>query len=37
MISIIKKNEDVRVVYDLHADGTIVNALGRNIISNTDG
>ena len=37
MISVTKKNEDVRVVYDIHLDGTVVNALGRNIMSNTDG
>ena len=37
MISIIKKNEDVRVVYDISADGTFVNALGMNILHNTDG
>lgn len=28
---------DVHVVYDIHADGTVVNALGMNIMSNTDG
>lgn len=28
---------DVRVVYDINLDGTVVNALGRNIMSNTDG
>ena len=37
MISVTKKNEDVRIVYDISADGTVVNALGRNIMSNTDG
>lgn len=37
MINVIKKNENVRVVYDISADGTVVNALGRNIMSNTDG
>ena len=37
MISVTKKNEDVRVVYDIHLDGTVVNALGKNIMSNTDG
>jgi hypothetical protein len=32
-----KLNEDVRVVYDVSADGTFVNALGMNILHNTDG
>lgn len=25
------------VVYDISLDGTVVNALGMNVISNTDG
>lgn len=36
----IKKKEEgksVSVVYDISLDGTVVNALGMNIISNTDG
>lgn len=36
----IKKMEDsqnVGVVYDISLDGTVVNALGMNVISNTDG
>ena len=36
----VKKMEDsqnIGVVYDLQLDGSIVNALGWNIISNTDG
>ena len=35
-----KKMEDsqnVGVVYDISLDGTVVNALGMNVISNTDG
>lgn len=34
-----KKNEkgNVRVVYDISADGTFVNALGMNVLHNTDG
>ena len=30
------KNED-SIVYDISLDGTVVNALGMNVISNTDG
>ena len=37
MINLTKQNEDVRVVYDIHLDGTIINALGWNVMSNTDG
>lgn len=36
----IKKMEDsqnVGVVYDISLDGTVVNALGLNVVSNTDG
>lgn len=37
MINVTKKNTDVRFVYDIHLDGTVVNALGKNVMSNTDG
>jgi len=36
----VKKMEDsqtIGVVYDISLDGTGVNALGMNVISNTDG
>lgn len=36
----VKKTEDnqsLDVVYDISLDGTVVNALGMNVISNTDG
>lgn len=36
----IKKMEDsqnIGVVYDISLDGTVVNALGMNVVSNTDG
>jgi hypothetical protein len=36
----VKKMEDcqgIGVVYDISLDGTVVNALGMNVISNTDG
>lgn len=39
-MSNIKKMEDsqnVGVVYDISLDGTVVNALGLNVASNTDG
>ena len=35
-----KKMEDsqnIGVVYDVSLEGTLVNALGMNVISNTDG
>lgn len=32
-----KLKEDIRVVYDVSADSTFVNALGMNILHNTDG
>ena len=35
-----KKMEDsqnIGVVYDISLDGTVVNALGMNVMSNTDG
>lgn len=39
MITIKKrgKEEVSGVVYDISLDGTVVNALGMNVISNTDG
>ena len=33
----IRKEEDGGAVYDISLDGTVVNALGMNIMSNTDG
>ena len=36
----VKKMEDsqnIGVVYDISLDGTVVNALGCNVMSNTDG
>jgi hypothetical protein len=36
----VKKLEDsqsIGVVYDISLDGTVVNALGVNVLSNTDG
>ena len=33
----IKGKEEVGVVYDISLDSTVVNALGMNVISNTDG
>ena len=36
----VKKMEDcqgIGVVYDVSADGTLINAAGTNVISNTDG
>lgn len=36
----VKKMEDsqnIGVVYDISLDGTVVNALGMNVLSNTDG
>lgn len=37
MINVTKKSEDVGFVYDISLDGTVVNALGINVMSNTDG
>ena len=31
------ENKDNEYVYDISLDGTFVNALGSNIMSNTDG
>lgn len=36
----VKKMEDsqnIGVVYDVHLDGTVINAMGLNVMSNTDG
>ena len=36
----VKKMEEcqnISVVYDISLDGSVVNALGMNIVSNTDG
>ena len=38
----VKKNkkedsQNIGVVYDISLDGTVVNALGMNVMSNTDG
>ena len=30
-------SQNVGVVYDISLDGTFVNALGMNVVSNTDG
>lgn len=32
-----KEKENISVVYDISLDGSVVNALGMNVISNTDG
>ena len=37
MLNSKKIERNVRVVYDISLDGTVVNALGMNIMSNTDG
>lgn len=38
MITVKKKENDCQnAVYDISLDGTVVNALGMNVISNTDG
>lgn len=37
MIKVEKKGKTDDYVYDISCDGTIVNALGLNVISNTDG
>lgn len=33
----INNNRNANIVYDISLDGTVVNALGMNLISNTDG
>lgn len=30
-------SQNIGVVYDISLDGSVVNALGLNVISNTDG
>lgn len=39
MLNVRKLNneDDVGYVYDISLDGTVVNALGLNVVSNTDG
>lgn len=39
MLNVKKKedNQNIGVVYDISLDGTVVNALGMNVMSNTDG
>lgn len=37
MLTTEKLKETISVVYDIHLDGTVINALGLNVISNTDG
>lgn len=37
MINVIKKDKTQKYVYDISLDGTVVNALGFNVLSNTDG
>lgn len=33
----LNNNENIENVYDISLDGTVVNALGMNVVSNTDG
>ena len=37
MIKFINKGNTEEYVYDISLDGSVVNALGLNVISNTDG
>lgn len=37
MLNVINKGKSSVYVYDISLDGTVVNALGLNIMSNTDG
>lgn len=37
MVKSEKLKENINVVYDISLDGTFVNALGMNVVSNTDG
>ena len=37
MVKIKNKGKIDEYVYDISLDGTVVNALGHNIVSNTDG
>lgn len=32
-----EESQGIGVVYDISLDGTFVNALGMNVVSNTDG
>lgn len=33
----LEDSQNVGVAYDISLDGTVVNALGMNVMSNTDG
>lgn len=37
MINVINKGKTEDYVYDIQLDGTVVNAMGLNVASNTDG
>ena len=37
MLNVKKQQDSVRVVYDIALDSTFCNALGINILHNTDG
>ena len=37
MITVKNKGKSSVYVYDISLDGTVVNALGFNVMSNTDG
>lgn len=37
MVNVANKGKTEDYVYDIQLDGTVVNALGRNVASNTDG
>ena len=37
MLKIKNKGKKSVFVYDISLDGTVVNALGLNVVSNTDG
>lgn len=37
MITVKNKGKSSVYVYDISLDGTVVNALGLNVMSNTDG
>ena len=36
-MKIVNKGKTNDYVYDISLDGTVINALGMNVISNTDG
>lgn len=36
-MNVINKGKKSVFVYDISLDGTVVNALGMNVMSNTDG